>query len=400
MLEEAFELVIAGSVHLAGSVPLDDGVRAARGRGRARTRRSFRCASAPSSARPGSRSIRSASRRDARTCGKRSRSSRRRSLPRSRRSPPRPPRCRGRPRTRARPRRSGRARDFRPRRDLRPLPARSALRALGEPGCAVALHDLSAACRSLPCARAGCVAVGPDARDRGRARVRGGARRAHRGAHERGRLAARGRRRARARHLGGERAVGRGHEDVHDGSGGDRRARARTRGERPGGRRSRRFPERWARLRPCPTSSSDRPLAHCSMPRRRSASRAATPTRRRSRRRSSSRRSPGCGPRASARPTCATARARPLWACRRSSSTRAARSPATSTDSSASSPPRARRSSRSAPAARCRPPRGCCEELAPIALIVPAQLVAERLAVLRGRDPDRPPGLTKVTRTH
>ena len=43
---------------------------------------------------------------------------------------------------------------------------------------------------------------------------------------------------------------------------------------------------------------------------------------------------------------------------------------------------------------------GLCEELAPIALIVPAQLVAERLAILRRRDPDRPPGLTKVTRTH
>ncbi len=43
---------------------------------------------------------------------------------------------------------------------------------------------------------------------------------------------------------------------------------------------------------------------------------------------------------------------------------------------------------------------GLCEEIAPIALIVPAQLVAERLAGLRGRDPDRPPGLTKVTRTH
>jgi glutamine---fructose-6-phosphate transaminase (isomerizing) len=40
-----------------------------------------------------------------------------------------------------------------------------------------------------------------------------------------------------------------------------------------------------------------------------------------------------------------------------------------------------------------------CEEIAPIALIVPAQLVAEKLALLRGRDPDRPPGLTKVTRT-
>jgi glucosamine--fructose-6-phosphate aminotransferase (isomerizing) len=43
---------------------------------------------------------------------------------------------------------------------------------------------------------------------------------------------------------------------------------------------------------------------------------------------------------------------------------------------------------------------GLCEEIAPIALIAPAQLVAERLAVLRGRDPDRPPGLSKVTRTH
>ncbi len=43
---------------------------------------------------------------------------------------------------------------------------------------------------------------------------------------------------------------------------------------------------------------------------------------------------------------------------------------------------------------------GLCEEIAPIALVVPAQLVAERVAVLRGRDPDRPPGLTKVTRTH
>ena len=46
-----------------------------------------------------------------------------------------------------------------------------------------------------------------------------------------------------------------------------------------------------------------------------------------------------------------------------------------------------RRSSRSGRGVRCRPP-GLREELAPIALIVPAQLVAERLAVLRGRDPD------------
>ncbi|MDP9259212.1 MAG: glutamine--fructose-6-phosphate aminotransferase, partial [Actinomycetota bacterium] len=52
------------------------------------------------------------------------------------------------------------------------------------------------------------------------------------------------------------------------------------------------------------------------------------------------------------------------------------------------------------PGRALRAAEGLCEELAPIALIVPAQLVAERLAVLRGRDPDRPPGLTKVTRTH
>jgi len=40
------------------------------------------------------------------------------------------------------------------------------------------------------------------------------------------------------------------------------------------------------------------------------------------------------------------------------------------------------------------------EELAAFPLVVGAQLLAERLATLRGRDPDRPPGLTKVTRTH
>ncbi len=40
------------------------------------------------------------------------------------------------------------------------------------------------------------------------------------------------------------------------------------------------------------------------------------------------------------------------------------------------------------------------EELAPFTLVVGAQLLAERVSTLRGRDPDRPPGLTKVTRTH
>jgi fructoselysine-6-P-deglycase FrlB-like protein len=31
--------------------------------------------------------------------------------------------------------------------------------------------------------------------------------------------------------------------------------------------------------------------------------------------------------------------------------------------------------------------------------VLPAQLIAERLARLRGRDPDRPSGLRKVTET-
>jgi glucosamine--fructose-6-phosphate aminotransferase (isomerizing) len=43
---------------------------------------------------------------------------------------------------------------------------------------------------------------------------------------------------------------------------------------------------------------------------------------------------------------------------------------------------------------------GVAEELAPLLLVLPAQLVAERLARLRGRDPDRPPGLGKVTMTY
>ncbi len=103
-----------------------------------------------------------------------------------------------------------------------------------------------------------------------------------------------------------------------------------------------------------------RPRARCSTPRRRSASRAATPTRRRSRRRSSSRRSTGLwaegfsaadlrhGPRAAALGLPAL-----VFHCGRPARR------ATSTGSSASSRPPARRSSRSAPAGRCRPPRGC-----------------------------------------
>jgi glucosamine--fructose-6-phosphate aminotransferase (isomerizing) len=42
---------------------------------------------------------------------------------------------------------------------------------------------------------------------------------------------------------------------------------------------------------------------------------------------------------------------------------------------------------------------GLPEELMSILLVVPVQELAERLARLRGRDPDAPPGLTKITRT-
>lgn len=40
------------------------------------------------------------------------------------------------------------------------------------------------------------------------------------------------------------------------------------------------------------------------------------------------------------------------------------------------------------------------DELLPFVLVIPAQILAERAGRLRGRDPDRPPGLSKVTLTH
>jgi glucosamine--fructose-6-phosphate aminotransferase (isomerizing) len=46
------------------------------------------------------------------------------------------------------------------------------------------------------------------------------------------------------------------------------------------------------------------------------------------------------------------------------------------------------------------PTAAVSEELAAFTLVLPAQVLAERLARLRGRDPDAPPGLTKVTATH
>ncbi len=44
-------------------------------------------------------------------------------------------------------------------------------------------------------------------------------------------------------------------------------------------------------------------------------------------------------------------------------------------------------------------PAGVPEEVSPIIEIVPLQMLAGRLAVLRGNDPDRPRGLRKVTQT-
>jgi glucosamine--fructose-6-phosphate aminotransferase (isomerizing) len=42
---------------------------------------------------------------------------------------------------------------------------------------------------------------------------------------------------------------------------------------------------------------------------------------------------------------------------------------------------------------------GLPEPLTPLALVLPGFLLAEAAARARGRDPDAPPGLTKVTRT-
>jgi glucosamine--fructose-6-phosphate aminotransferase (isomerizing) len=50
-------------------------------------------------------------------------------------------------------------------------------------------------------------------------------------------------------------------------------------------------------------------------------------------------------------------------------------------------------------AGRALPAVVLSEALSPFTLVLPAQILAEALARLRGRDPDRPPGLTKVTAT-
>ena len=74
---------------------------------------------------------------------------------------------------------------------------------------------------------------------------------------------------------------------------------------------------------------------------------------------------------------------------------------ATSTASSASSRQPARPSSRSARARSLPAAEGLCEELAPIALIdARAARRGAARACCAGRDPDAPPGLTKVTPTH
>jgi glucosamine--fructose-6-phosphate aminotransferase (isomerizing) len=44
-------------------------------------------------------------------------------------------------------------------------------------------------------------------------------------------------------------------------------------------------------------------------------------------------------------------------------------------------------------------PGGLPEWLTPITSIVPAQLIALEATRLRGRDPERPPNIYKVTRT-
>jgi len=49
--------------------------------------------------------------------------------------------------------------------------------------------------------------------------------------------------------------------------------------------------------------------------------------------------------------------------------------------------------------AALRLPVGLPEELSPLAEIIPLQMLARELAVVRGFDPDAPRGLLKVTKT-
>jgi glucosamine--fructose-6-phosphate aminotransferase (isomerizing) len=49
--------------------------------------------------------------------------------------------------------------------------------------------------------------------------------------------------------------------------------------------------------------------------------------------------------------------------------------------------------------ASLRLPAGLSEELSPLAEIIPLQMLARELAVMRGFDPDAPRGLLKVTKT-
>ena len=218
------------------------------------------------------------------------------------------------------------------------------------------------------------------------------------GAHQRRRLRARADGRPRAGDGRRRGAVGRGDEDVHRAAGGGRRAGRGARRDRPGAAR-----------RAC------RPRS-----RRRSAA-----ARRRRRRRRRSGHGPGrglrgarlrvhrragggaeaqgddraCGRRGSRAPTCATARRRRPRVCRRWCSTPAGRSAPTSTRWRPSCQARGGRVISFGPG-REVPAPVLSEELAPFTLVVGAQLLAERVSILRGRDPDRPPGLTKVTRTH
>jgi len=45
-------------------------------------------------------------------------------------------------------------------------------------------------------------------------------------------------------------------------------------------------------------------------------------------------------------------------------------------------------------------PRGLAPQLRPLLEVLPAQLLAAEMALARGIDPDRPRGLSKVTRTY
>ena len=300
---------------------------------------------------------------------------------------------------RGRPGRPDRAWQLGPCRDLRALPARGAVRHRDRARSAEPVHHVPRARRPARGARHRRLAVGRDARDRVGARVCRLPRRVDGGRDQRGRVVACAWCRPPAPDASRNRAVGRGDQDLH---GTARRVRGpRGRARRSGAvRRARRAPRADVRHARTLGGGGRRGRA-VARPRRRRGLRGAGIQLRRGARGGAEAegdlRDLGGGllvgrsaPRADrgghARDP--GARLPRRWGAR--VRRRAARGRAACPRCCADlDRPRTRRADGRAP----------CEELAPFTLVLPAQLIAERLARLRGRDPDRPSGLDKVTQT-